>query len=289
MLRNTGAPPDLWKYGISGDLPIVLVTVVRRRRGGARAGARTRAGVPAREGVQVRSRRPERDPDELPPGRAGGSAAHGGVGPIERLDGSARRTVPSPRRCHVPRRIACCCGRSRARFSKAFARRARRAAAAAADSFGAADRGSSATPVGSQGERAGAGQRRAAGVLQRFRRVYEGRPRVSCDRRGPRRPGRTSSRTQRFGFVATESGLGNTWSENSYQNRLTPWNNDPVVDPPGEVIYLRDDQSGEFWTATASPAGGANRTRHQVRPGLRDLRTLASWPACRADRVRSSR
>jgi cyclic beta-1,2-glucan synthetase len=62
---------------------------------------------------------------------------------------------------------------------------------------------------------------------------------------------------ERFGFVATESSLGNTWSENSYQNRLTPWNNDPVVDPPGEVIYLRDDQSGEFWTATPSPARGA--------------------------------
>ncbi|RPI48302.1 MAG: hypothetical protein EHM55_25800, partial [Acidobacteria bacterium] len=62
---------------------------------------------------------------------------------------------------------------------------------------------------------------------------------------------------ERFGFIATESGLGNTWSQNSYMNRLTPWNNDPVVDPAGEVIYLRDDESGEFWSATASPAGGA--------------------------------
>ncbi len=62
---------------------------------------------------------------------------------------------------------------------------------------------------------------------------------------------------ERFGFVATESSLGNTWSQNSYQNRLTPWANDPVVDPPGEVIYLRDDERGEFWSATASPAGGA--------------------------------
>jgi cyclic beta-1,2-glucan glucanotransferase len=60
---------------------------------------------------------------------------------------------------------------------------------------------------------------------------------------------------ERFGFIATESGLGNTWSENSYQNRLTPWHNDPIVDPPGEVIYLRDDPSGEFWSATPSPAG----------------------------------
>ena len=48
----------------------------------------------------------------------------------------------------------------------------------------------------------------------------------------------------RFGFVATESGLGYTWSENSYQNRLTPWSNDPVVDPAGEAVYLRDDDTG---------------------------------------------
>ena len=64
---------------------------------------------------------------------------------------------------------------------------------------------------------------------------------------------------ERFGFIATESGLGTTWSENSYHNRLTPWSNDPIVDPPSEVVYLRDDTSGEFWTATPSPAAGAVR------------------------------
>ncbi len=57
------------------------------------------------------------------------------------------------------------------------------------------------------------------------------------------------------GFVATESSLGNTWSENSFHNRLTPWSNDPVVDPAGEVIYLRDEETGELWSATATPAG----------------------------------
>ncbi len=62
---------------------------------------------------------------------------------------------------------------------------------------------------------------------------------------------------ERFGFIATDSGLGVTWSENSYHNRLTPWSNDPIVDPPSEVVYLRDDKSGEFWTATPSPAAGA--------------------------------
>ena len=70
---------------------------------------------------------------------------------------------------------------------------------------------------------------------------------------------------ERFGFVATDSTLGTTWSENSYQNRLTPWNNDPVVDRPGEVVYVRDDETGEFWSATPLPSAGS--VRHTVRFG----------------------
>jgi cyclic beta-1,2-glucan synthetase len=58
-----------------------------------------------------------------------------------------------------------------------------------------------------------------------------------------------------FGFVSTELGPGFTWSENSHDNRLTPWRNDPVCDPPGEVMYLRDDETGRVWSATPLPAG----------------------------------
>ncbi len=59
-----------------------------------------------------------------------------------------------------------------------------------------------------------------------------------------------------FGFAASDLSTGFTWSENSHDNRLTPWRNDPVGDPPGEVIYLRDEQTGRFWSATPLPAGG---------------------------------
>ncbi len=61
----------------------------------------------------------------------------------------------------------------------------------------------------------------------------------------------------RFGFLATESGGGCTWAGNSQQNRLTPWTNDPVSDPPGEVVYLRDEATGEVWTPTPLPMGSA--------------------------------
>jgi cyclic beta-1,2-glucan synthetase len=58
-----------------------------------------------------------------------------------------------------------------------------------------------------------------------------------------------------FGFACTESGPGFTWARNSHDNRLTPWSNDPVRDPPGEAVFIRDEQSGAFWSATALPAG----------------------------------
>jgi cyclic beta-1,2-glucan synthetase len=68
----------------------------------------------------------------------------------------------------------------------------------------------------------------------------------------------------RFGTMVTESGLGFTWSGNSQQNRLTPWKNDPVADPPSEVIYLRDEDSGARWSPTALPIReqDAHRARH---------------------------
>ncbi|HET8914915.1 MAG TPA: protein ndvB, partial [Propionibacteriaceae bacterium] len=41
----------------------------------------------------------------------------------------------------------------------------------------------------------------------------------------------------------------------SQMNRLTPWSNDPTADSPGEVIYLRDEETGESWTPTPLPRG----------------------------------
>ena len=56
-----------------------------------------------------------------------------------------------------------------------------------------------------------------------------------------------------FGFQVSVEGAGYTWSINSQQNQLSPWSNDPVTDRPGEVFYLRDEDSGELWSPTALP------------------------------------
>jgi cyclic beta-1,2-glucan synthetase len=60
-----------------------------------------------------------------------------------------------------------------------------------------------------------------------------------------------------FGFLATESGAGYTWFGNSGENRLTPWNNDPVCDSPGEALYLRDEETAELWSPTPLPMRAA--------------------------------
>ncbi|MEO7996358.1 MAG: hypothetical protein ABI852_02875 [Gemmatimonadaceae bacterium] len=56
-----------------------------------------------------------------------------------------------------------------------------------------------------------------------------------------------------FGCLVTECGSGSTWSINSQLNVLTPWSNDPVSDPPSDAFYIRDDDSGEVWTPTPLP------------------------------------
>jgi cyclic beta-1,2-glucan synthetase len=58
---------------------------------------------------------------------------------------------------------------------------------------------------------------------------------------------------ERFGFQVSESGSGYTWALNSRENQLTPWSNDAVSDPPGEVVYVRDDESGVLWGPTLLP------------------------------------
>lgn len=67
-----------------------------------------------------------------------------------------------------------------------------------------------------------------------------------------------------FGFQASAQGSGYTWAENSRENQLTPWSNDPVLDPAGEAIYVRDEDSLQVWSPTARPIrdGGAYTARH---------------------------
>ena len=67
-----------------------------------------------------------------------------------------------------------------------------------------------------------------------------------------------------FGSIITESGQSYTWIDNAHEFRLTPWNNDPITDLKGEAFYLRDEESGNFWSPTPLPCNSSSIyiTRH---------------------------
>ena len=71
---------------------------------------------------------------------------------------------------------------------------------------------------------------------------------------------------EQFGCLVSESGAGATWSVNSRERRLTPWSNDPLLDPQGEAVYVRDEASGEFVSPLPGPAPGAGA--YEMRHGF---------------------
>ncbi len=62
--------------------------------------------------------------------------------------------------------------------------------------------------------------------------------------------------TPEFGCLVSEAGIGCTWALNSHENRITTWNNDPVSDGSGELLYVRDEETGEYWSPTPLPCRG---------------------------------
>jgi len=71
---------------------------------------------------------------------------------------------------------------------------------------------------------------------------------------------------ENLGFIASESGAGYTWSRNSREHRLTPWHNDPVADPHGEALYVRDEDGGVFWSPLPGPV--PQPVTYEVRHGF---------------------
>ena len=57
-----------------------------------------------------------------------------------------------------------------------------------------------------------------------------------------------------FGTLISESGSAYTWYRNSSEYALTTWSNDPVLDRTGEAVYIRDEETGLFWSPLPGPA-----------------------------------
>ncbi len=69
-----------------------------------------------------------------------------------------------------------------------------------------------------------------------------------------------------FGFQVSESGSGMTWAENSRMHQITPWSNDPVRDPAFEHWLLQDSETGAVYPLTPSVLA-APASRWRVRHG----------------------
>jgi cellobiose phosphorylase len=67
-----------------------------------------------------------------------------------------------------------------------------------------------------------------------------------------------------FGTVVSESGSAYTWCENAHSFRLTTWNNDAISDVSSEAFYIRDEETGRFWSPSPLPVRGPMQytTRH---------------------------
>ncbi len=61
-----------------------------------------------------------------------------------------------------------------------------------------------------------------------------------------------------IGTVVSESGSAYTWVDNAHEFRLSTWHNDPLSDSSGEALYIRDEDTGAFWSPTPLPARGCS-------------------------------
>ena len=58
---------------------------------------------------------------------------------------------------------------------------------------------------------------------------------------------------EKIGTVVTEGMGGYTWYKNSRLNRLSAWNNDQVTDVPSEIIYIEDLENNKIWSMGINP------------------------------------
>ena len=285
-------PSALWSFGVSGDLPIVLVRIDDERRyGGGRAiAARPRVLAPEA------SIRGSRDTERRDIQRCRGAADRdrAAIGPFVARD---RREDGATSRPHlfVAQRIrfrhppAIYCRRRRVPCSSPSAAACATSSRSCRSPRRCREVGRKRPAQASRGDTP-----RAVPTLEYFNGLggfaSAGREYVTIleqDQRTPA-PWINVVANPHFGFQVSADGAGSTWSLNARENQLTPWSNDPVSDPPSEVIYLRDAASGEVWTrdAAAHPAAGSPLCRAS-RLRLHPLRTRIARSRSGPDAIRS--
>ncbi len=82
------------------------------------------------------------------------------------------------------------------------------------------------------------------------------------ERLRPARPWINVLSNPAFGAQISEAGGGYTWAVNSRLNQLTAWSNDPVSDPPSEWFLLQDRRTREVWSLALPALSSSYRVAH---------------------------
>ncbi len=255
LTRHTGGPDALWAHGISGDLPIVLVQIDEPEDVGIvrqllRAHEYWRMKQLAVDLVILNERAPSYVQDlqalletllrtSQSAGPHDGHGLHGNVYILraDRVTATQRDVLQSVARAVLSNR--------RGTLADQMARAQRPDAAPPAQPRRLAVAPANVTAWGPDLELFN-----GLGGFERDGREYVT---VLDEGRWTPSPWINVIANAGFGFQVSESGSGYTWSVNSRENQLTAWSNDPVSDPPGETIYVRDEETGDLWGPTALP------------------------------------
>ena len=255
LTRHTGGPDALWAHGISGDLPIVFVQIDEPEDVGIvrqllRAHEYWRMKQLAVDLVILNERAPSYVQDlqalletllrtSQSAGPHDGFGLHGNVYILraDRVTATQRDALQSVARVVLSSR--------RGTLADQVARAQRPDAAPPAQ-----PRRAAVAPTGVTARRPDLELFNGLGGFERDGREYVT---VLDGGRWTPAPWINVIANAGFGFQVSESGSGYTWSVNSRENQLTAWSNDPVSDPPGETIYVRDEETGDLWGPTALP------------------------------------
>ena len=255
LTRHTGGPDALWAHGISGDLPIVLVQIDEPEDVGIvrqllRAHEYWRMKQLAVDLVILNERAPSYVQDlqallETLLRTSQSAGPHDGLGlrghvyilRADRVTATQRDVLQSVARVVLSSR--------RGTLADQVARAQRPDAAPPAQ-----PRRAAVAPTGVTARRPDLELFNGLGGFERDGREYVT---VLDAGRWTPSPWINVIANAGFGFQVSESGSGYTWSVNSRENQLTAWSNDPVSDPPGETIYVRDEETGDLWGPTALP------------------------------------
>ena len=93
--------------------------------------------------------------------------------------------------------------------------------------------------------------------------------------------------TQRMGTVISHNAGGYSWLDSPQHHRITRFRPNGVpMDWPGHYVYLRDDETGKYWSLSWQPTGlPLNEARYEARHGMSYSRFLCDCQEISAEQI----